>query len=308
MSNITKGIFISLATAVISGVSIFVNKFAVDAIKPALYFTSIKNVAVAILIVAIVLATGEWKKIAKLTKKELRYLLLIGLIGGSLPFYLYFSGLSQTPAVNAAIIHKTLVFWVMLMAIPFLKEKVSKWQLLGVFMLFAGNVFVGGFKGFKFSQSELMLLVATVLWAVENIIAKKVLTTVSPNIVTAFRMGLGSVVLMSATIITVPQVLQKSLALSSEQFFFMGLTVLFLLAYTTTWYRALKHAPAVVVTSVLVSSTLVTNVLSAVFVTHSWNAVLTVQAILIISGLVLFSRNTAVKANIAGNSTLQVTT
>ena len=175
-------------------------------------------------------------------------------------------------------------------------------------MLFAGNVFVGGFKGFKFSQSELMLLVATVLWAVENIIAKKVLTTVSPNIVTAFRMGLGSVVLMSATIITVPQVLQKSLALSSEQFFFMGLTVLFLLAYTTTWYRALKHAPAVVVTSVLVSSTLVTNVLSAVFVTHSWNAVLTVQAILIISGLVLFSRNTAVKANIAGNSTLQVTT
>ena len=291
MSNITKGIYISLATAVISGVSIFVNKFAVDAVKPALYFTSVKNVAVALLIVTIVLATGEWKKIAKLSKKELGYLLLIGIIGGSLPFYLYFTGLSQTPAVNAAIIHKTLVFWVMLMAIPFLKEKVSKWQILGVLMLFAGNVFVGGFKGFKFSQGELMLLVATVLWAVENILAKKVLATVSPNIVTAFRMGLGSVVLMSATIITVPQVLQKSLALSNEQFLYMGLTVLFLLAYTTTWYRALKHAPAVVVTSVLVSSTLVTNVLSAVFVTHSWNVTLTVQALLIVAGLFIFSKS-----------------
>ena len=291
MSNITKGIYISLATAVISGVSIFVNKFAVDAVKPALYFTSVKNVAVALLIVAIVLATGEWKKIAKLSKKELGYLLLIGIIGGSLPFYLYFTGLSQTPAVNAAIIHKTLVFWVMLMAIPFLKEKVSKWQILGVLMLFAGNVFVGGFKGFKFSQGELMLLVATVLWAVENILAKKVLATVSPNIVTAFRMGLGSIVLMSATIITVPQVLQKSLALSNEQFLYMGLTVLFLLAYTTTWYRALKHAPAVVVTSVLVSSTLVTNVLSAVFVTHSWNVTLTVQALLIVAGLFIFSKS-----------------
>ena len=291
MSNITKGIYISLATAVISGVSIFVNKFAVDAVKPALYFTSVKNVAVALLIVTIVLATGEWKKIAKLSKKELGYLLLIGIIGGSLPFYLYFTGLSQTPAVNAAIIHKTLVFWVMLMAIPFLKEKVSKWQILGVLMLFAGNVFVGGFKGFKFSQGELMLLVATVLWAVENILAKKVLATVSPNIVTAFRMGLGSIVLMPATIITVPQVLQKSLALSNEQFLYMGLTVLFLLAYTTTWYRALKHAPAVVVTSVLVSSTLVTNVLSAVFVTHSWNVTLTVQALLIVAGLFIFSKS-----------------
>lgn len=291
MSNTTKGIYISLLTAVISGVSIFVNKFAVDAIKPALYFTSVKNLAVALLIVAIVLATGEWRKILKLTGKELKYLILIGIIGGSLPFYLYFTGLSQTPAVNAAIIHKTLVFWVMLMAVPLLKEKVSKWQFVGVLLLFAGNIIVGGFKGFKFSQGELMLLVATVLWAVENIIAKKVLTTVSPNIVTAFRMGLGSVVLMSATIITVPQVLQKSLALSSEQFFFIGLTVLFLLAYTTTWYRALKHAPAVVVTSVLVASTLITNVLSAIFVTHSWNITLTLQTVLIVSGLLLFARN-----------------
>ncbi|AHB40258.1 MAG: hypothetical protein ACD_22C00252G0002 [uncultured bacterium] len=304
MSNTTKGIYISLTTAVISGVSIFVNKFAVDTIKPALYFTSVKNVAVALLIIAIILATGEWKKIVTLTKKELKYLLLIGLIGGSLPFYLYFTGLSQTPAVNAAIIHKTLVFWVMLMAIPFLKEKVTKWQILGVLMLFAGNVFVGGFKGFKFSQGELMLLIATVLWAVENIIAKKVLTTVSPNIVAAFRMGLGSVVLMSATVLTIPQILQKSLSLNSGQFFFIGLTVLFLLAYTTTWYRALKNAPAVVVTSVLVSSTLITNVLSAVFVTHSWNAVLTVQAVLIVAGLVLFSKSTTTRPSTVTLTTL----
>jgi len=304
MSNTTRGIYLSLLTAVISGFSIFVNKFAVDAIKPALYFTSVKNIAVALVIVSIVLITGEWKKIAKLSRKDLGYLTLIGIIGGSFPFYLYFTGLSQTPAVNAAIIHKTLVFWVMLMAVPFLKEKVSKRQILAVLMLFAGNIVVGGFKGFKFSQGELMLLAATILWAVENIIAKKVLTSVSPNIVTAFRMGLGSLVLMSATIITVPQVLQKSLALSGQQFFFIGLTVLFLLAYTTTWYHALKHAPAVVVTSVLVSSTLITNILSAIFITHSWNVVLTVQSVLIVTGLVLFSRSSTTRPNLSVNTTL----
>ncbi|OGC56871.1 hypothetical protein A2425_02170 [candidate division WWE3 bacterium RIFOXYC1_FULL_42_17] len=293
-----QGIYLALLTAVISGISIFVNKFAVDAIKPALYFTSVKNLAVAFLIISIVLATGEWRKIVRLTKKELGYLVLIGLVGGSLPFYLYFTGLSQTPAINAALIHKTLVFWVMLMAIPLLKEKVSKWQFVGVLMLFAGNTIVGGFKGFKFSQGELMLLVATVLWAVENIIAKKVLATVSSNIVTAFRMGLGSVVLMSATLITVPQVMQKSLNLNGQQYFLIGLTVLFLLAYTTTWYRALKHAPAVVVTSVLVSSTLITNILSAIFITHGWNVTLTAQTVLIVAGLALFSRNSVPTAKL----------
>lgn len=290
MSNTTKGIYISLLTATISGFSIFINKFAVDAIKPALYFTSIKNFSVALLIVGLILLTKEWKKIAKLSKRELTYLILIGIIGGSLPFYLYFTGLAQTSAVNAAIIHKTLVFWVAIMAIPFLKEKLSKGQMVAVLLLFGGNIFVGGFQGFKFSQGEMMILAATVLWAIENILAKKVLSSVSPNIVTTFRMGLGSLILMIATFISVPQVLSKSLTLNSSQIFWILLTVLFLLAYTTTWYKALKYAPAVTVTSILVSSTLITNALSAIFITHSWNGVLTLQSVLILSGILLLSK------------------
>jgi drug/metabolite transporter (DMT)-like permease len=290
MPNKTKGIYFSLLTAVISGFSIFINKFAVDAIKPALYFTSIKNFSVALLVFALILVTKEWKKLAKLSRRELVYLVLIGIIGGSLPFYLFFIGLSQTSAINAALIHKTLVFWVAIMAIPFLKEKISKGQILAVILLFAGNIFVGGFQGFKFSQGELMILAATILWAVENIFAKKVLSSVEPNIVTAFRMGLGSLILMTATFVSVPQVLHKSLMLSGSQIFWILLTVLSLLAYTTTWFRALKYASAITVTSVLVSSTLVTNILSAVFISHSWNWVLTIQAVLIFSGLFLFSR------------------
>jgi drug/metabolite transporter (DMT)-like permease len=290
MSNAAKGIYLSLLTAVISGFSIFINKFAVDAIKPALYFTSVKNVSVALLIVAIVLITGEWKKITKLKRREIVYLVLIGIIGGSLPFYLYFTGLSQTSAINAALIHKTLVFFVALLAIPLLKERMSKKQIVAVLLLFLGNIFVGGFKGFKFNQGELMILAATILWAVENILAKKVLSSVSPNIVTAFRMGIGSLILMAATLVTVPQVLSKSLLLDSSQVFWILLTVLSLLAYTVTWYRALKNSSAITVTSVLVSSTLITNVLSAIFITHSWNIVLTIQSILIFLGLVLFSK------------------
>ncbi len=290
MSNNAKGIYLSLATAFISGVSIFINKFAVDAVKPALYFISIKNFSVALLIFALIILTGDWKKLMKLSRKEVMYLILIGLIGGSLPFYLYFTGLSQASAVNAAIIHKTLVFWVMLLAIPFLKEKVSKGQILAVLILFTGNIFVGGFKGFEFSRGEAMLLAATVLWAIENIIAKRILSSVEPNVVIAFRMGLGSLALIAATLVSVPQAFQNSLALSNSQIFWILLTVLSLFSYTTTWYRALKHAPAVTVTSVLVSSTLVTNVLSAIFITRSWNVMLTLQFALIFSGMILFWR------------------
>lgn len=290
MSKNAKGIYLSLLTAVISGISIFINKYAVDAIKPALYFISIKNCAVALLIITLILMTGEVKKLAKLTGKEVLSLIFIGIIGGSLPFYLYFYGLSQTSAINAAIIHKTLVFWVALMAVPFLKEKITKGQVLAVLILFSGNMLVGGFQGLKFSRGELMIFAATILWAVECILAKKLLFSVSPNIVIAFRMGLGSLILLAATFASVPQALEKSVNLNGVQIFWIILTVFSLLAYVITWYRALKLAPAITVSSVLVSSTLITNVLSAIFITHSWNVMLTVQSVLMISGLILFFR------------------
>ena len=120
MSYKTKGIYLALITALISGVAIFINKFAVDAIHPPLVFTAMKNAGVGLFIIGILLLTPKWKLIKKLTKREIIYLISIGIIGGSIPFYLYFTGLSQIPAINAAIIQKTLVFWVTLVAIPVL--------------------------------------------------------------------------------------------------------------------------------------------------------------------------------------------
>jgi len=285
LSNQTKGINLAIVTALISGVSIFVNKFAVDAVRPPLFFTAAKNAGVALLILGIFLATGKWQQIKKLKKGEFVYLLLIGIIGGSLPFYLYFTGLSQIPAINAALIHKTLVLWVALLAVPFLKEKMSKVQIAGVLLLFSANFIIGGFKGFQFSRGELFVLIATILWAVENILAKKILPRVDPDLIVAARMGVGAVVLLSAVAVTAPGVLSRGLVFTPTQWFWMILTVALLLGYVMSWYRALKFAPAVSVTSVLVVSTLVTNALSAIFITHSWNVILTIQSLLMMLGM-----------------------
>ena len=92
-------------------------------VKPPIVFTAEKNVFVGLLIIGVLLFSWKWKEVKKLTKRELVYLSLIGIIGGSLPFYLFFTGLSMIPAINGAIIHKTLFIWVAILAIPFLKEK-----------------------------------------------------------------------------------------------------------------------------------------------------------------------------------------
>ena len=286
--NHSKGIYLALVTALISGVAIFVNKFAVDAIQPPLVFTAVKNVGVGLLIITILIITRKWRLIKKLTKRESIYLVLIGIIGGSIPFYLYFTGLSQIPAINAALIHKTLIFWVAILAILFLKEKLTRTQIVAVLLLFISNFFVGGFKGFQFSNGELLILIATIFWAVENILAKKILPTVHPDIVTGARMGFGSIILLFAAAITAPSGLAKVTALNSTQLFWMILTMATLLGYIMSWYRALKFAPAITVASVLVTGTLVTNILSAIFITHALTVTMGIQAGLILVGIAIF--------------------
>lgn len=280
-----RGIQFAVVAALISGISIFINKFAVDAIKQPLIFTAVKNSIVAILILGVLLATKKWQLVKKLSKRQAIFLMLIGIVGGSLPFYLFFTGLAQIPAINAALIQKTLVLWVTLLAIPFLKEKLSKKQIVAILILFGSNLVIGGFKGFQFSSGEFLVLIATILWAIENILAKKILPKVDPDLVTAARMGFGALILTTFSIFTYPHALENIIRLNFVQWGWITITAITLFGYVISWYRALKFAPATIVTAILVGSTLITNILSAIFITHVLTPNFIIQLGLVIFGI-----------------------
>lgn len=263
--------FLALGAAVISGTNNFLTKIAVTVSHDPIFYTTLKNALVAVFLVGLFIAFRKGGELRRLTKKQCGMLLAIGLVGGSVPFALYFTGLSMTSAINAGLIHKTLFLWVLIFAYPFLKERLSKGQWLGVLAIFIGNLFIGGFTGFKLNMGELMILGATLLWAIENIVAKKVLADISSMTVAAARMILGSVLLLG--FLAVSGRLMPLSSLSMLQWGWTIVTAVFLLGYTLTWYTALKYAPATYVAALLVPATLVTNVLSAIFVTHTWSLV-----------------------------------
>ena len=262
-----KATILALSTAFISGISLFINKFAVSAVNDPILFVALKNSLVAVFIVGVVLVFRQWGEIRLLTKKQWLKLLAIGIIGGALPFALFFWGLSQTGAVNASLIHKTLFLWVAILAIPFLKEKMVWQQWAGIAIIFVGNLFVGGFTGFKFNVGEIMILAATILWAIENIIAKKALANISSITVGAARMVIGSALLI--VFVALFGSFTLVLTLTPVQWSWITLTSIFLAGYILTWYAALKRAPATFVATLLVPATLITNILSALFITHT---------------------------------------
>lgn len=281
--------YLALGTAVISGAANFLNKIAVTVIADPVLFTTLKNVMVAVFLTGIVLVFKKWPEISSLTKKQFFKLLAIGVIGGSLPFALFFTGLSKTSALSAGLIHKTLFIWVMLIAVPLLKEKISAPQLAGIAAIFAANLLVGGFTGFKYNIGELLILAATILWAMENIIAKIALRELSSITVGAARMTIGSTLLL-VFIFLRGDSLSSFAALNAAQWGWTLLTSFLLFGYVLTWYTALKYAPATYVATLLVPATLLTNILSAIFVTRAFSVQQFISAVLFAAGafLVIF--------------------
>ena len=285
---------LALGATVVSGASNFLNKIAVTAVKDPIVFTTLKNTIVALFLVGIILALKKWQEIKSLNRNQALKLLAIGVIGGSVPFALFFTGLAQTSAINASLIHKTLFIWVLLLGIPLLKERLTRWQWLGVGAIFGANLLVGGFNGFKYNAGELMILGATILWAIENVIAKIALRDLSSSLVASARMIIGSLILFSFIIWRGGA--SAVYVLNFQQWGWTILTSVLLLGYVLTWYSALKRAPATYVATLLVPATLVTNVLSAVFVTHAFSGKQAFSMALFLIGailVVLFARKTA---------------
>lgn len=282
-----KGIKLAMITALISGVAVFFNRFAVKAVGDPLVFTTVKNLGVG-------LVAGLWllnkkTKWGEITKKDWLKLVAIGVIGGSLPFYLFFKGLMIAESARAALLHKTLIFWVAMWAVPVLKEKISLKQLGALGLIFGSNFVIGGLGRWSWGIGEWMILGATILWAIENVIAKITLKQVQVDVVVGARMILGSVLLLLATVTTGK--LNLIFKLSGAQWGMVLVTVGLLTGYVVSWYRALKIAPVTLVASVLSLGAVVTNVLSSIFITHKLSVGIVYQTILLAAGVWFFVKN-----------------
>src|SRR3989338_2109449 len=220
---IKSATLLALLAAVISGTNNFVTKIAVTAVGDPIFFTTLKNAIVALGLIGVIIAWRKWPEIAALSREQWIKLFAIGVIGGAVPFALFFTGLTKTSALNAGLIHKTLFIWVMIFAIPILRERVTRLQWLGIGTIFAANLLIGG-------------------------------------------------LIMN---------------LNAMQWGWTILTSLLLGGYVLAWYTALKYAPATYVAALLVPATLVTNALSAIFITRTMALPQLASSALFILGTVL---------------------
>ncbi|MBU0708333.1 DMT family transporter [Patescibacteria group bacterium] len=266
-----------------SGIAIFYSKTSVVEVDPLILTTS-RNILATLAFLLILISSGKFRKIRKLGKRNLRLLILTGLVGGALPFYLYFTGLQLIEGQTANVIHKTLFIWTSLLAITFLGERLNPLYLLSYLAIILGNFYFAPLK-FSGSKGEIMIFAATILWAVEHIIAKQVLKSVSAEHVGLFRLGIGSTLLLLAVLLTGRGSIMANLSSAQTLIILIGSLMVFTTLYF--WYRALKYAPASLATLVYTFSVVVGNALTGAFNKVNFPLTTLYSSLLITAGVIV---------------------
>lgn len=257
--NKKKGIFLVLIMTVISGFVVFISKYSVSVVNPYV-FTGWKNIIVALLMVGWLLMMKDWKILKSLSRAQWGLLTTIGLIGGGIPFLLYFKGLSLTAKTQAAFIHKSMFLFIFVLAVFFLKEKISRNLLIAGLFLFLGNILLLKLTAVSFNWGDLMILIATVFWAAENVLSKYLLKELPSRIVIWARMFFGSCFIVIFLLATNQAGLMLSLNL--EQIGWTMITSVLLFAALASWYTGLQYIDVSLAAVILLLASPITTLLS----------------------------------------------
>jgi drug/metabolite transporter (DMT)-like permease len=289
-----KGILFILGTAVISGVSIYVNSVGVKFSDPYV-FTGVKNVLVGMALLSIILALKEFKVIRSLSQSDWLKLMLVGLIGGAIPFMLFFKGLTMTTASMGSLIQKIMFVFVAFLAVMFLKEKWNKSIFIGLAAILAGTVLFAKVSPHALNRGDLLILIATLLWSVEIIISKKLLVRLPSNVVAWGRMFFGGLFIFMFLIMS--RQIHPLFAYHAVQWKWIAITSIFLVGYVWTLYTGLKHIRASVATAILALGAPITSLTTLIATGQVklasgqwWGAGLIVTGIVLIIGHKIFKQ------------------
>ncbi|MFI5261770.1 MAG: DMT family transporter [Candidatus Limnocylindrales bacterium] len=259
--TVRAGVALAFVSAALSGVAIYLNGTIVHDFPDQTLLAAVRNGAVGAVLLAVLLLQGRGAELRPASSRHRLGFVILGVIGGGIAFALFFTGLAQATATDAAIIQKTMFVWVAMMAVPLLGERLGGAQIVGMVLLLGGTLLIAPAGTLAMGPGELLILAATLLWAVEVIVARRLLGTQGALPAVTARMAVGGVVLFG--IVALNGHLAQLGAWAPQQWAEVAITGAILLGYVATWYAALRRAPASTVTSVLVVAAVITALLQS---------------------------------------------
>ena len=203
-------------------------------------------VATPLMIVLVMLR----KKPLKIPRKELPWLVVLGLTGVTLLYFFQFLGIHYTNAPTASVLINTNVIFIAILSGLFLHEALTKKRVAGILLSFFG-VFIIMFSDVSKEQitsdnlfliGGILMLLSAFCWALYSFVGKRLLKAYDEFVITTYAFVFGTIFYLPFVLLHIGSVLQQTslsgwgavvyLALACTLFGYLG------------WYYALKHIDA----------------------------------------------------------------
>jgi drug/metabolite transporter (DMT)-like permease len=262
---------LAVVAAAISGGSVWLNAQVltrIEAFRDAGTYTTAKNlVAALVIVVAVALAGRRWGGAGFSRPRgagQWGALLAVSVIGGSVPFLLFFEGLARLGpdgAPDAQAAHKASLLLLVAMLGPLLlRERLGLLQGAGVALVAVGYLSMGTDLLDAGSLGLALVVAAAALWALETVVDRWLLSDLSVATVATARLGVGALWLVVIGVFTGDTAALGRIGASGWAW--AALTGLVLAAYVGCWLAALSRAQAVDVSAVLALAVPVTSVVN----------------------------------------------
>lgn len=186
------------------------------------------------------------KKSVKITKKQLKTLLILGILQTSLQYFFFYNGLAHTSAIKGAVLSSITSFFVVILAhFKYKDDKINWRKTLGLITGFGGIIVANWGKGkigLDFSlNGEGFLIFSGIVGAFGTIIAKELSRDIHPFVVTAWQMLLGSILLIISGI---PGFKEGAITFTSKGWILILYSSFLSAAAFSLWYALLKYNKA----------------------------------------------------------------
>lgn len=160
--------------------------------KSLLFFNPYQVGALRVLIASLMLLPYALLNIKKLPKNKIKWVVLSALIGNFFPMFLFPLAETQISSSIAGIINSMMPIFIIFLTLIFWRKETTHRQVLGVCISFVGAIILtlgnGSLGEIKWFPIGLLLL-ATLLYAINSITVKKKLSHMEPKLLSAFVFG-----------------------------------------------------------------------------------------------------------------------
>ncbi|OGD93717.1 hypothetical protein A2697_01885 [Candidatus Curtissbacteria bacterium RIFCSPHIGHO2_01_FULL_41_44] len=291
-------LLVFLLTSLIGGIGSPLIKFTLD------YFPTITFVALRAILAALLILPFVCKGLFRLKTKQIKYLFYANaLFAGN---WLFFAmGIQKTTIMMGQIIYLPTALIVAIIAYIFLKEKLTKDQIFGLFitllgflMLTYGSVVSQDVLSFGTLAGNLLVVAGLLAWSFYTVVSRKISSIYDPQVITFFNFAVTALIALILIPVDFRNGLPGLSELTTSAIFSLLSVVLFssiLFFFLYQWL--IKHTSAFISSLVLYPVTIFASLAGIIFFNETLTLNFIFGGLLVFAGVFIATSHQYIKTN-----------